>query len=143
MGSRGDRFFGALFETPYGPLAYAQYERELASSPEPVYGLGEADLVRMHNYFSALAGEERYTRNATGLMARGFRRHGGERGHRSVVRCGGKARPSRGIAVTGGVGAAFLGAGLYSLLAPSSGELALSTFEQEIAANHAIGPSLS
>ena len=139
VGSRGDRLFGTLFETAYGPLAYAQYERELTSSPEPVYGLAEADLARMHNYLNALAGEDRYMRSGAGLMGVGLGAMAGS----AAVALGFDSEARRdypvGIAAMGAVGAGLLGAGLYSLLTPSRGELALRTFEQEVAASHGNG----
>ena len=135
VGARGDRLFGALFEAPYGPTAYAEYERERATAPEPVYGLGEADLVRMHNYLTALAGEERFNRNATGITSVGIGAMVGSAAIALSFDAAERREHPAAIAVTGGLGAAFIGGGLYSLLVPSSGERALTTFEQELVTN--------
>ncbi|HVZ34958.1 MAG TPA: caspase family protein [Polyangiaceae bacterium] len=36
LGARGNRLFGELFATPYGPVALQAYEKESARTPEPV-----------------------------------------------------------------------------------------------------------
>ena len=89
----------------------------------------------MHNYLTALAGEERFTRNATGIVAVGFGAMVGSAAIALSFDAAERKDHPAAIAVTGGIGAAFIGGGLYSLLVPSSGERALTTFEQELEAN--------
>jgi hypothetical protein len=139
VSSRGDTLFGALFASPYGPTAYAQYLKTSAAAPEPVYGLTQADLSRMHNYLSAMAEQDRSMRTVQGTVAVGF---GAVLGSVAV----GLALDQQdrhaypvGIATAGGIGAGLIGLGLYHGLTPSSGERALTTFEQELVATRGNG----
>ena len=78
-------------------------------------------------------------RSGAGLMGVGFGAMAGSAAVRLSFDSEARRDYPFGIAATGAIGAGLLGAGLYSLLTPSRGELALSTFEQEVAASHGNG----
>ncbi|HEX9298381.1 MAG TPA: caspase family protein [Polyangiaceae bacterium] len=132
---RGARLFGALFESPYGPVSYARYLAESAAAPEPVYGPTEADLTRMRNYLSAIAEEGRTERRVSAQLGLG-----------GAAVLGGIAvvgaldpnvrKDTPWLPITlGAVSVGAVGMGLYQLFTPSTSERALDVFDQELAAN--------
>lgn len=139
VSARGDRLFGSLFAAPYGPVAYAQYLKQAAAAPEPVYGLTDADLSRMHNYLSAMAGQDRATRRYLAVTMIGFGSIAGSVAVGASIDRHDRQTYPLPIAVAGILGAGLIGGGLYYSLSPSSGERALTTFEQELAATKGNG----
>lgn len=139
VGSRGDTLFGSLFATPYGPVAYAQYLKTSAAAPEPVYGLTQADLSRMHNYLSAMAGQDRATQTGLGISMVGLGVFAGSVAVGLSLDHHDRHAYPAGIAIAGALGAGLIGSGLYYSLSPSSGERALATFEQELAVTNGNG----
>ncbi|HEY2408937.1 MAG TPA: hypothetical protein VGI10_23190 [Polyangiaceae bacterium] len=135
VSARGDRIFGSLFSEPYGPLAYAAYLKQASSAPEPVYGLTDTDLARMHNYLTMMAEQDRTTRSGLGVVLLGF---GGMAESITLGLALNKhdrdAHPGT-IFGVGAAGAALIGGGLYEVLTPATGQRALSTFEQELMAS--------
>jgi hypothetical protein len=138
--SRGDRLFGSLFQTPYGPVAYAQYLQQASRAPEPVYGLTDTDLTRMHNYLSMMADTDRTNRTALGVALLGLGAMTGSVTLGLALDAHDRRAHSAVMWGTGAAGAALIGGGLYDLLTPAMGERALSTFEQEVAASRGNGP---
>jgi hypothetical protein len=133
VAQRGDRLFGSLFAKPYGPLAYAQYLQTSAAAPEPVYGLTQADLARMHNYLSAMADQDRSTRLGFGVGTIGLGSFATAVGVGLALDKEDRRQYPAAIGIAGGVGLGLIGGGLYLTLTRSSGEEALITFEHELA----------
>ena len=133
IAQRGDRLFGSLFAKPFGPIAYAQYLQSSAQAPEPVYGLTQADLARMHNYLNAMAEQDRSNRTGQGVLLMGLGAMSGSFAVGLALDKHDRQAYPAGIGIAGGLGAAMIGTGLYLTLSPSNGEQALGTFEQELA----------
>jgi hypothetical protein len=135
--ARGDSRFTLLFADAYGPKSYGSFLAASAREPEPVYGISNADVTRMHNYISAMAADNRQGRLLLGGMLLGV---GAVFTSASVVsyadspRWAGSGDRTRALAF-GGVGAGMMGGGLAMLLVHSAGENALATFEKELAAS--------
>lgn len=133
--ARGEHLFTLLFADAYGPKAYRRFMS--AGEPEPVYGISNAEVTRMHNYISAMADDDRQQRRIGGgllltlgavLTTAGFvsyadspRWHG----------FGGRTE----ALVFAGVGAGIMGAGLAIFSMRLAGEDALATFEKELASS--------
>ena len=135
VSARGDRIFGALFAEPYGPVAYAQYLKQESKAPEPVYGLTDTDLLRMHNYLSMMADTDHGNRVGVGVAFLGL---GGITESLALgLALDARDRRDRPGLIYGaaGVGAGLIALGVYDLLTPSTAERALSTFEQEVTAS--------
>lgn len=52
----GDRRFTLLLADAYGPAAYHRFLAASAREPEPVYGVSNADVTRMHGTATLLIG---------------------------------------------------------------------------------------
>jgi hypothetical protein len=133
VAQRGDRLFGSLFAKPYGPLAYAQYLQTSAEAPEPVYGLTQADLARMHNYLSAMADQDRSTRLGFGIGTIGLGALVTSVGVGVALDKEDRRHYPAAIGIAGGIGIGLIGGGLHLALSPSHGEQALFAFEQDLA----------
>jgi hypothetical protein len=133
--TRGDRLFASLFATPYGPVAYRTFVSASASEPEPVYGLSDKDVTRMHNYISAMADGDRERRWLSGGILVGL---GAENLVGAAVAYSDSPRwkgaGDRGGAIGAAVlGSALLGTGITLLTLKTPGQRALETFEHEMA----------
>jgi hypothetical protein len=133
IAQRGERLFGALFAKPFGPIAYSRYLRANAQAPEPVYGLTQADLARMHNYLSAMADLDRANRFGYGVATMGLGALVGSIGIGLALDKEDRRDYPAGIGIAAGVGVGLIGTGLYLTLSRSSGEEALTTFQRELA----------
>jgi hypothetical protein len=132
LAARGDKLFGSLFASPYGPQAYAQYLETSRKEPEQVYGVKDEDITRMGNYVTALADVDNSQRRA---IAVSFTAVGGMMLAGSIVGQLTEPRLTTGASVGfGAVGAAFGGAGLYFALSDGAGEQARLAFEAELRA---------
>jgi len=129
LGARGDRLFGTIFESPYGPLAYAKFMQEMATAPEPVYGLNDADLARMDHYLAALAGQDRTQR--TGLSEIGIGALGAGLTTGLLLDRETRQHYPTAIITMGAISLGAVGAGLYYSLTKSPGEQALDSFRME------------
>ena len=99
---------------------------------EPVYGISEADLVRIRNYLSAFAEEDAYQSRIWGWapLATGSALFAA-----SVVQFAGNSgdREARFIAISQGGSEVVLGTlGLWILSTPSEGKKALRAFDEEL-----------
>ncbi len=133
IAQRGDKLFGSLFSQPFGPVAYARYVRSDATAPEPVYGLTQADLLRMQNYLTAMANLDRTNRFGFGVAAIGLGAFSGSVGLGLALDKEDRQNYPAGIGIAAGVGVGLIGTGLYRTLSRSSGEEALLTFQRELA----------
>jgi hypothetical protein len=133
--TRGDRLFASLFATPYGPVAYRTFLSASASEPEPVYGLSDKDVTRMHNYISAMADGDRERRWLSGGILVGLGAGnlvGAAVGYSDSPRW--KGAGGRGGAIAAAVvGSALLGTGITLLCLKTPGQRAFETFEHEMA----------
>lgn len=132
VGARGDRLFGAIFESPFGALAYSKFIKESATAPEPVYGLTDADLARMDHYLAALAGQDRMQRTSVGLGEMGIGAMGAGLATGLLLDRDTRQHHPGAIAALGALSLGAIGAGLYSTLSKSPGERALDTFRLEL-----------
>ncbi|HKY38893.1 MAG TPA: hypothetical protein VJN18_23295 [Polyangiaceae bacterium] len=132
MAARGDQLFGSLFAMPYGPAAYTVYLKTSRAAPEPVYGVKDEDIQRMGNYITALADLEKEQRRVSAIVnysLGGFFAAGAVVGQFVEPRIG-----EVGSIALGGIGAVFVGAGLYDSLTDGPSEKARLTFEEELRA---------
>jgi hypothetical protein len=130
--ARSDRVFASLFERPYGPSSFASYLKEIVVVPEPVYGISEADLVRVRNYLSAFAEEDANQSKIWGWLPLMM---GSALIVASVVEYGANAQhpDAKANAVSMALGGAAMGGlGLWILNTPSEGEKALLAFDEEL-----------
>jgi hypothetical protein len=133
--ARGARLFAALFETPYGPVAYRSYLAARATESEPVYGLRDRDIAQMYHYTSEMAAADRKLRLVGGglLLVIGFSSTAVaaasyfDTPRWSVI--GGRTSGAIGTAVT----LTTLGLGTWVLARKSDGERVLETFQREVA----------
>jgi hypothetical protein len=135
MLARGDHLFMSLFSTPYGPLAYHAYLAARAAEAEPVFGVSDRDVTRMHHYISEMADTDRKLRLFGGGTLLSF---GGILSTAALVSYadsphwhgfGGKSDAM----VLAGVGALTMGLGVGFLYRSTPGELVLDAFESEVA----------
>ncbi len=135
--ARGDHLFTLLFAEPYGPRAYRSFLAASVRAPEPVYGISDADVTRMHNYIAAMAGDDHQRRLLLGTLVLGF---GSVLTTSALVsyadspRWRGFGGRTEALAFAG-AGAALMGAGLAVFSMRFAGENALATFERELAAS--------
>jgi hypothetical protein len=132
VAARGDRIFASLFDRPYGPSSFANYLQEVVVATEPVYGISEADLVRIRNYLSAFAQEDA---NQTKIWGWAPLATGSAIVAVSIVEFAASSgdREARFSAISQGATGAALGAlGLWILSTPSEGEKALRAFDEEL-----------
>lgn len=132
LAARGDRLFGSLFASPYGPVAYASYLKSTREQPAPVFGVRDEDITRMSNYLAALADVDR-TQRHTGAVAFGtlgaFTLGAGIAGQFT------NPKASKGFSIgMAATGALFGAAGLSLALSDGPGEKARQTFEAELRA---------
>ncbi len=121
--------FQTLFTRPFGPRAVASYVAEATAAPPPVYGVSQEDAERMDLLLGQIESAERGQRRLSGLVFLGAGAVLGVAGGSELSfgdRLPGFTRSSANVwgAVTAGVGALYLGAGLYDLLEPWGGEIA-------------------
>jgi hypothetical protein len=133
--ARGDHLFMSLFAAPYGPLAYHTYLAARASEAEPVYGVSDRDVTRMHHYIAEMASSDRKQRLVGGTALLGF---GATVATSAAVSYADSPRwsgfGSKGEAMGFGVaGALTMGLGVGLLARKTSGELVLEAFEKEVA----------
>jgi hypothetical protein len=133
--ARGDHLFAALFGSPYGPVAYQSFLSSHSSETEAVYGISDRDVLRMHNYISAMAESDRSRRHLGGGLMLGI---GSILTTASLVSYTDSPHwfgfGSKYSAMAfASAGALLMGGGLWFLLKPSSGEIAFETFEKELA----------
>lgn len=132
LAARGDKLFGSLFASPYGPQAYAQYLETSRKEPEQVYGVKDEDITRMGNYLTALSDIDNSQRRA---IAVSFTALGGLLAAGGVVGQFAEPRLDTGPSIGFGVaGAAFGATGLYFALSDGPAEQARLAFEQELRA---------
>jgi hypothetical protein len=110
-----NELFKMLFARPFGPRAFAQYEREQRDEPPAVYGISDDDRARMDLLLSQAAQSDRARRFIGGLAMLGIG------GAELAIGLGAGSWPeSRGsYLVTGGLS---LGGALFSFLMPGAGE---------------------
>jgi hypothetical protein len=133
--ARGDHLFASLFATPYGQVAYQAFLSSHASLPEPVFGVSDRDVLRMHNYISAMAESDRKQRLIGGGLLLGL---GGIVATASLLSYAdsphwhglGSKYSAMALASFGGL---LMGGGVGYLIKKSSGEIAFETFEKELA----------
>ncbi len=142
VGARGDRLFGAIFESPYGPVAYAKFIHESAAAPEPVYGLTDADLTRMDHYLAAMAGQDRTQRVGVGLSAIGLGTIAGGLAAGLALHDESRKKYPMGIATAGALSLGTIGFGLYYALTNSPGENALESFRSDLNSQRGKGAQL-
>ncbi len=135
MLARGDHLFMSLFAAPYGPVAYRTFLAASAAQAEPVYGVGDREVTRMHHYISEMADSDRKLRLISGgvilgvgtvLATSAFVSYA-DSPHWSGFGSRGEA-----LAFAGG-GALIMGLGALRLFGQTSGELVLEAFEKEVA----------
>jgi hypothetical protein len=132
LASRGDKLFGSLFASPYGPRAYAQYLETSVKQPEQVYGVKDEDITRMGNYLTALADVDNEQRRVAAVT---FSATGG-----LLIAGGVMLRLTEPEFTTGAalgfsaVGAALGAAGLYYALSDGPAEQARLAFVAELRA---------
>ncbi|MDB4975620.1 MAG: hypothetical protein JWN48_3961 [Myxococcaceae bacterium] len=129
--ARGNRLFGELFVKAYGALALAEYIASTATTPEPVFGVTQQDLDRMHSYLQQFAQEGRSHRVLAATLNLGF---GALAGSAAIAlgahhHHGDNAAPLIGLAAASGF---YLSLGSLAALRVSSGERALLSFETEL-----------
>lgn len=132
LAARGDRLFGTLFASPFGPAAYASYLKEKSSQAPPVFGVSGDDIARMSNYLTALADVDQTQRRTGGFVLGGlglFTAGAGVAGRFT------EPKMTRGTSIGFGVAGALITAGgLYLALSDGPGEKARKTFESELLA---------
>jgi hypothetical protein len=132
LSARGDKLFGSLFASPYGPRAYAQYLETSVKQPEQVYGVKDEDVVRMGNYLTALADVDNSQRRAVAVS---FSALGGLMLAGGVIGQLTEPRLSTGASIGfGAVGATFGATGLYFGLSDGPAEQARLAFVAELRA---------
>jgi hypothetical protein len=73
VASRGPQeIFRALYTYSFGPTAFAQYEKDRASAPQPVYGASSEDMRRLELVLEQVAGDQRGSRLVGGGIAMAF-----------------------------------------------------------------------
>jgi hypothetical protein len=132
----GTPMFGHLFELPYGPRAYAELSTAQEHQPEPVFGLGHADELRMRHYLTAIADEERslrLTKGTTNLVVGGLFVGSGLYMYAASSQFGLTSGDRLGyLAGFSSLGLLFAVPGLLELGTTSPGEQGLATFEREL-----------
>ncbi|MGA3123143.1 MAG: hypothetical protein ABSF69_20420 [Polyangiaceae bacterium] len=121
--------FQTLFTRPFGPRALASYVAEATAAPPPVYGVSHEDAERMDLLLGQVESAERGQRMLAGVAFLGAGAVLGIAGGSELYfgdRLPGFTRSSADVwgAVTAGIGALYLGAGLYELSKPWGGEIA-------------------
>jgi hypothetical protein len=135
VAARGDRLFMSLFAAPYGPVAYHTYLAARAAEAEPVFGVSDREVTRMHHYIAEMAAVDRRQRLVGGgiLLGLGFVVSASAAiAYADSPRWSGYGGRG-GAAAAGAIGALTLGLGLGLVSRQTSGELVLETFERELA----------
>ncbi len=130
----GAAMFANLFQSPYGPRAFAQWQRQRAAAPEPVYGLGAADESRMRHYLTFIADSEKLVWRgfSRALMATGgFLLLGSGASYFAMPRWEGQRDAA---VLAGAMGVGIMGIGLNMILSKPWGQSALESFEAELRA---------
>jgi hypothetical protein len=133
--ARGARLFAALFETPYGPVAYRSYLAARTAEPEPVYGLRDRDVAQMYHYTSEMADADRKGRlmgGAIQLSLGTIMTSIAAASYFDSPRWSGLSGPTT-RAIWTGLTLATLGLGTWNLARKSAGERVFETFQREVA----------
>ena len=134
--ARGDRFFASLFASPYGPIAYQTFLAGHSSEPEPIYGITDRDITRMHHYILEMADTDRQKRLFGGSLILGLGAiltSASLASYADSPRWHGMGGKSSAIALAS-AGGLIMGGAITVLSMRTSGEIALDTFEKELAA---------
>ena len=129
----GAAIFGALFQIPYGPQAFASFMVESGQGEEPVYGVGAADEARMRHYLTFIADSDRELSRSQGLMLGGM---GAVLLGTGIAVMAGTSRwddNRAGGLILAGVGLPLLALGLDVGLSKSMGQRTLEMFQSELA----------
>jgi hypothetical protein len=133
--ARGDRLFASLFATPFGPVAYRSFLATSSAEAEQVYGVNNRDISTMYKYMSEMAGADRKLRLVGGGLLLGIGVVNGiwlSASYWDSPRWAG-AGGKRAAAFDSVEEGLTLGLGAWILARETSGEIALETFEKELA----------
>ena len=129
----GAAIFGALFQIPYGPQAFASFMAESDRGDEAVYGVGAADEARMRHYLTFIADSDREVSRTQGLMLGGL---GAVFLGTGIATVAGTSRWDDNRAaglIVAGLGLPMLAMGLEVGLSKSVGQRTLEMFQSELA----------
>ena len=129
----GAAIFGALFQIPYGPQAFASFMAESGQADETVYGVGAADEARMRHYLTFIAESDREVSRTQGLTLGGV---GAVFLATGIAAMASTSRwdDTRGAGlIVAGVGLPLLALGLDVGLSKSVGQRTLEMFQSELA----------
>jgi hypothetical protein len=131
----GAAIFGELFTLPYGARSFAAYQADQARVDEPVYGISATEEARMRHYLTTIARSDNEIRRNFAWLSASLGLVGlsaSVPSYWATTRWEGERAASLAV---GGLGLAFMGAGLYLDLSKSLGQIALDTFNAELQAN--------